>query len=215
MNFEKVWQLFQETDRKFQKMQRAWDHSFQETRREFQEMQQAWDHSFQEMRRERQASQQDLNRRFRETDKKMKALQDLFEGQWGKLMESLVEGDLVHLLGKRGIQVNDTSTRRKGSRNGESYEFDIIAHNGEEIVIVEVKTTLRVGLVKKFIKRLQQARHYLPEFRTYRVFGAVAYLRAEQASDQHAQNQGLFVVRATGDSAAIVNPADFQPRQFG
>ena len=199
LNFEKVWQLFQETDRKFQEMQRAWDHSFQETRHEFQEMQQAWDHSFQEMRRELQASQQDLDRRFRETDKKMKALQDLFEGQWGK----------------RGIQVNDTSTRREGSRNGESYEFDIIAHNGEEIVIVEVKTTLRVGLVKKFIKRLQQARHYLSEFRTYRVFGAVAYLRAEQASDQHAQNQGLFVIRATGDSAAIVNPADFQPRQFG
>jgi len=80
LNFEKVWQLFQYTDRI-----------------------------------------------LRETDKKMKALQDLFEGQWGKLMESLVEGDLVHLLGKRGIQVRDTSTRRKGCRNGENYEFDIIA----------------------------------------------------------------------------------------
>ncbi len=93
----------------------------------------------------------------------MKALQDLFEGQWGKLMESLVEGDLVRLLDKRGIQVNDTSTRRKGSRNGEHYEFDIIAHNGEEIVIVEVKTTLQVGPVKKFIKRLHRAKDYLPE----------------------------------------------------
>jgi len=28
----------------------------------------------------------------------MKALQELFEGQWGKLVESLVEGDLVNLL---------------------------------------------------------------------------------------------------------------------
>jgi len=137
------------------------------------------------------------------------------EGQWGKLIESLVEGDLVRLLDKRGIRVNDTSTRRKGARNGESYEFDIIAHNGEEIVIVEVKTTLRVREVEKFIAQLQRAKHYLPEYRTYRVFGAVAYLRAEQAGDQYAQNQGLFVIRAMGDSAAVVNPAGFRPRKFG
>jgi len=35
LSFEKIWQLFQETDCKFQEMQRAWDHSFQEMRREF------------------------------------------------------------------------------------------------------------------------------------------------------------------------------------
>jgi len=211
LNFKKIWQLFQETDRRFKET----DRRFKETDRQFKEMQRAWDHSFQETRREFQETQQALDRRFQETDKKMKALQDLFEGQWGKLMESLVEGDLVRLLSKRGIQVNDTSTRRKGARNGESYEFDIIAHNGEEIVIVEVKTTLRARPVEQFIERLQRARHYLPEFRTYRIFGAVAYLRAEQASDRYAQNQGLFVIRATGDSAAIVNPADFRPRTFG
>jgi len=76
-------------------------------------------------------------------------------------------------------------------------------------------TTLRAKPVGQFIERLQRAKHYLPEYRTYRVFGAMAYLRVEQVSDQYAQNQGLFVIRATGDSAAIFNPADFQPRKFG
>jgi len=175
LNFEKVWQLFQETDRKFR----------------------------------------ETDRMFKETDKKMKALQELFEGQWGKLVESLVEGDLVRLLGRHGIRVYDTSTRRKGCRDGENYEFDIIAHNGEEIIIVEVKTTLRVRLVDKFIERLHRAKRYLPEYKDHRVLGAVAYLRAEQASDQYAQNQGLFVIRATDSSAVIVNPAGFEPRKFG
>ncbi|MBP6445942.1 MAG: hypothetical protein KA341_04005, partial [Saprospiraceae bacterium] len=36
--------------------------------------------------------------KFKETDKRIKAAFDLFEGQWGKLMESLVEGDLIKLL---------------------------------------------------------------------------------------------------------------------
>jgi len=40
-------------------------------------------------------------------------------------------------------------------------------------------------------------------------------LCAEQGSDRQAQNQGLFVIRATGDSAAIANPTGFQPRKLG
>lgn len=104
-------------------------------------------------------------------------------------MESLVERDLVHLLSDYGIRV-DTSTRRKGRRNGENYEFDIIAHNREEIVIVEVKTTLWVGLVDKFIRQLHRAKRYLPEYRTHTVLGVVAYLRAEQASEQLRKTRG-------------------------
>jgi len=222
LNFEKVWQLFQETDRKFQETdrkfqesQRALDHRFQVIHDEFQESQRALDHRFQAIHDEFQEIQRALDRRFRETDKKMQVLQELFEGQWGKLMESLVEGDLVNLLQGHGIRINDTSTRRKGCRGGENYEFDIIAHDGEQIVVVEVKTTLWVGLVDKFIDRLHRAKDYMPEYATHTVFGAVAYLRAEQGSDRYAQNQGLFVIRATGNSAAIVNPAGFQPRKFG
>jgi len=54
----------------------------------------------------------------------------------------------------------------RGSRDGESYEFNIIAHDGEEVVIVEVKTTLRVRRVEKFIERLHRAKRYLPEYGT-------------------------------------------------
>lgn len=43
---------------------------------------------------------QEMDRRFKETGKKIKALEELFVGQWGKLVESLVEGGLVRLLGK-------------------------------------------------------------------------------------------------------------------
>lgn len=207
LNFEQVWQLFRETDHRFQET----DRRFKETDRKFQETRL----EFRETRQEFQETQRALDRRFQETDRKMRALQNLFEGQWGKLMESLVEGDLVHLLQARDVRIMDTSTRRKGHRDGENYEFDIVAHNGEEIVIVEVKTTLRVGHIDAFIRRLHRAKRYMPEYRTHRVLGAVAYLRAEEASDQYGQRQGLFVIRATGDSAAIVNSKDFRPRKFG
>jgi len=156
----------------------------------------------------------DTDERFKETDRQIKKAIGLFETQWGKLMESLVEGDLVRILQERGIAIRDTSSRRKGTYEGKQYEFDIIAHNGKEIVVVEVKTTLRVKHVKEHIDRLKQVKLWLKEYSRYKIYGAVAFLRAEEEADIYAQNQNLFVIRATGDSASILNPQEFKPRIF-
>ncbi len=129
-------------------------------------------------------------------------------------MESLVEGDLMPILQHRGIKITQTSTRRKGSFGGKNFEFDIIAHNGGEIVLVEVKTTLKPDDVKDFVKKLDPAKTWLPEYRNFKICGAVAYLQANSAAPEFAQTQGLLVIRATGNSAAIINEADFVPKAF-
>jgi Holliday junction resolvase-like predicted endonuclease len=152
--------------------------------------------------------------KFKETDQKIKEAFDLFTGQWGKLIESLVEGDIVNLLQKRGLSVHDTSTRRKGNHKGENFEFDIIVHNGDSIVIVEVKTTLRVKHVKEFVKKLKKASTWMDEYKNYKVYGAVAFLKAEENSDAFAESESLFVIRATGNSSSIMNQADFTPKIF-
>ena len=46
------------------------------------------------------------------------------------------------------------------------------------------------------------------------IYGAVAYLRAEEEANKYAERQGLFVIRATGDSASIINKKDFKPTAF-
>jgi Holliday junction resolvase-like predicted endonuclease len=155
-----------------------------------------------------------LSERFKATDDRIKQAFNLFESQWGKLIESLVEGDLVRILNQRDLGISDTTLRRKGNRGGENYEFDIIAHNTTEIVIVEVKTTLRVKDVKKFLDKMAKAKRWMPEYKDYRVLGAVAFLRAEENAEAMGETQGLFVIRATGDSAVIVNRPEFVPKSF-
>lgn len=152
--------------------------------------------------------------RFKDTDKRINKAFELFESQWGKLIEALVEGDLVRVLNERGIAVAETATRRKGRRGGHNYEFDIIAHDATQIVVVEVKTTLRVKHVEHFLEKMSHAKEWMAEYKNYEVLGAVAFLLAEEAADTLAEKKGLFVIRATGDSAAIVNADDFQPRRF-
>ena len=158
--------------------------------------------------------QKQTDRQMKQTDRQMKKLAGLFTSQWGALMESLVEGDLVPLLQARGITVRHTHTRMRGRRNGEHYEFDILAENGEEVVVVEVKTTLRAEDVAQFLEKLGKFTEYAPGYQGKKIYGAVAYLKTDASVVVHAERQGLFVIRATGNSASIVNEADFRPRVF-
>ena len=195
VSFNDVWKMFQVTDKQFK-----------ETDKKMQETDQRM--------KETDKRMKETDKRIKETDKRMKELQNLFISQWGKLIESLVKGDLVRVLNERGVAVQDTSERRKGNYKGTSYEFDIIARNGKEVVIVEVKTTLRPNDVKDFIDKLQHVKEWLQEYKDNTVYGAVAFLTDDGASARMAEKRGLFAIRATGDSATIVNEKGFKPRWF-
>ena len=156
-----------------------------------------------------------LERQGQETDLRLRKLDELFNGQWGKLMESLVEGDLVKLLAERGMAVDHTINNPKKNYGPRRWEFDILAIDGREVVVVEVKTTLKVADVDYFVERLQDFPELMPEYADRRVYGAVAYLKSHESVNVHAGRQGLFVIRATGSSATITNDAGFTPRAFG
>ncbi len=221
-----VWRLFQETDRQMKESAQEANRRFQEADRRFQETERLIKESSLETERvikesaletERLMKESSLetDRKFKETDQKFKELKDLFTSQWGRLMEALVEGDLVPLLIQHGIPVSDTSTRLKGKcPDGGNYEFDILAHNGIEMVVVEVKTTLRPDDVKHFLYKLDHMKGWIPRYAQNRIYGAVAWLTADAGAESMAENRGLLSIRATGDSASIVNAATFRPRTW-
>jgi hypothetical protein len=213
-----VWRLFQETDRRFQETDRLLKEQAREADRRFQEterLSQETKRLFQETERRFQETDrrfQETDRLFRETDKKLDKLDSLFNSQWGRLIESLVDGALVPLLNQRGIRVEQTTTRAKGCHEGQNWEFDIIAINGQEVVIVEVKTTLRPNDVRRFLKKLGHAKQWMRQYAHNTIYGAMAYLVADAGAETMAGHRGLFVIRATGDGAAITNGSDFSPR---
>ena len=79
-------------------------------------------------------------------------------------MESLVEGDLVKLLSERGMAVDHTINNPKKNYGPRRWEFDILAVDGREVVVVEVKTTLKVDDVDYFVERLQDFSELMPEY---------------------------------------------------
>lgn len=200
ITLEDVWALFKETDRIIKENAQAAEKRFQETEQLLKEISQEAD------RRSIEA-----DKRSKETDRKLNKLEYLFTSQWGKLVESLVRGALVKLFNERGIPVQHTLQRARGTHQGNPWEVDIIVKNGHEVIIVEVKTTLRPDDVKDFLKKLPHIKTWLKEYADNTLYGAMAYLSADAGSEQMAQQRGLFVIKATGDSALIENPLDFIP----
>ena len=169
-----------------------------------------------EAERRQEESEKEAKRLRREMDRGFKRLDKLFTGQWGKLMEALVDGDLVELLKGKGVAVEKTVQNIKKEKDGERWQVDIVAINGDEVVVVEVKTTMKVGDVKRFVERTlgRFADEICPEYKDKTVYGAMAYLKEEENSAKYAEREGLFVVRATGSSSSIVNGTEFVPKVF-
>ena len=206
LTYQQVLNLIKATndmlDKKFEETRSILDSKFQATDLKFQ----ATDLKFQATDKELK----DLIKFSKEQDKKVKELNKLFVNQWGQLVESLVEGKMVELLNQRGIKVQQTATNLKSSRN--EAEFDIIAENGKEIVVIEVKTTLRKEYTDEFLEKLDNFKNYFPKYKDNIIYGAVAYLKSPINIAKYSAKQDLFLIKATGDSAFIVNPEDFKPK---
>ena len=161
--------------------------------------------SREELRQSRKKFEEELEKSHKEFDKKMNKMRGIWSNAWGDFVESLVSGSLVEMLQDWIPSINLIMKNIEGQRNGHDCEFDIIAVNDKFLVAVEVKSTLSVQDVRDFLKKLKNFSMLLPQFKDYKIYGAVAYLKVTQNAEKFAMRQRLFAIRATGDSGEILN----------
>lgn len=150
---------------------------------------------------------------MKETDKKIKGLSELFTGQWGKLVEALVDSGLPKVFRKQGIAVRQVSRRHEIYDGAVKIaEIDVLLHNGGEDVAVEVKTTLRSKDVKEHLARLKKVRAAVPAYSTggKKLYGAVAALKFDAEADLFAERQGMFVLKSSEGIFEIINGSGFR-----
>lgn len=175
--------------------------------------------SFKEIRelfKETDSKFKETDSKFKETEQRIKELASLFTGQWGKLVESLAESGIVELLQQRGIEITKLSRRIDAKKNGRQMEIDFLITNSSELVVGEVKSTMKVDDVREFLKKLGEFLSFFPEYRNYRVYGAMIGIQIEESADKFAYRNGLFVFKVGGGGTlTILNDETFQPVDFG
>ncbi len=182
--------------------------------KEWKERHAKWDKGMAELRASQRETDEQIKQTKREmekTDKKLREFIGEFGHRWGKLGENLVKGALVEKLREKGVKKINRVV--ENAKKGD-LEYDIIAVNGKEVVIVEVKATLRPPDVYKFMENIKKFKTHWPEYKDKVVYGSIAYLlKANKKAEKVAEEEGFFVVEAVGD-VIIKNKKSFKPKVF-
>lgn len=185
-SFEKVWLMFQESQKEF-------DRRNQELEKKF----------------------QDTDKRFQDTDKKINVLSDLFTSQWGKLVEALLGPHCIKLFQDRGIAITQTQSNVKSSKGGSNMEIEVFLVDDTECVLVEIKTTAKVVHINELIKTLENFKTFFPRYADCKVYGAIASLKFDEKCEKYAESKGLYVIKSKGEGLVeIKNPLNFKPKAF-
>jgi hypothetical protein len=198
LTFEKVWALFQESDRRMQES----DRRMQESDRRMQES----DRRIQEMDRR-------LRETMRETDRKISKL----GSRIGDLVEELIAPNILEKFNKLGYVFGKVAPKVRYSDFRGQYmaEVDLLLENGDTVLAVEVKTNLTNADVREHIKRMEKLRRYADEHGDLRkLVGAVAGAVASAEVKAFAIKQGFFVLEQSGDTVRISVPESFKPREW-
>jgi len=200
LNFEKVWFMYQETDKKFQET----DKKFQETDKKFQETERL------------------LNEKFRATEREIDKLQKIIKstneelGGIGKSNGKIAE-DLFYRSLEKSMQVGelkfdfiDKNTTRK--RNGVAGEYDIILYNEYKILVVEVKYIFRMKYLDKFYNsELKNFKTLYSEYSNYKIYGAIAAMSFEEGVIEAAEEYGFYILTQNNKTISLLNNVNFEP----
>jgi len=160
-----------------------------------------------------------LNRTDAQLRKTIQKL-DNIGSQLGEL--GLVQGEVAEDLFFRNLRgvfkkarIDLKKVKRNLKRKGEG-EFDLVAENGDKVLVVEVKNKLEKRMVDRFLeKKLPRFKELFPEYEKYQVIGGMGALVVKDDVGRYAEKAGLYVLTQTDEGgAALLNREGFKPRTF-
>ena len=207
LTFEKVWAMFQETDRQMKET----DRRMQETDRIVQE------NALQMKETDRRLKE--TERLVKETSKQMGGLNNSF----GELAEHLVAPGVVERFNELGFHFDAVAERglkffdKKGNIKA---EIDILLENSACIIVVEVKSSPKIGDndkdkddIEHHKKRLSILRDHRPEDRR-KILGAIAGAVFKKGVKEAIIAAGFYVLQQSGDTMEICIPEGFKPSEW-
>ena len=189
LSFEKVWAMFQETDKKFQ-----------ETDKKIQETNQLINKNAQEI--------NDLGRQ-------MGGLHNSF----GEMAEHLVAPGIARRFNELGYHFTIEITKRFiiKDQGKTKAEIDILLENGDCIIAVEVKARVQADKenndINHHIHRLAILRKYWP-MEQRKLLGAIAGAIFEPGAKEAALQAGFFILEQSGDTMQMNIPEGFVPKEW-
>jgi hypothetical protein len=196
LTFEKVWAMFQETDKKFQEANKR----LEKTERMI----------------DKNGKQLDKTERMIiRNGRQIGGLHRSF----GEIAEHLVAPGIEKRFNQLGYHFDEMAPKGHKIIDKETgkvlTEIDILLENGDTIIVVEVKAKPAIQDIEHHIKRieiLRNRRHSINDKR--KILGAIAGAIYEDEVKEAVREAGFFVIEQSGDTMKIDMPEGFVPREF-
>ena len=126
--------------------------------------------------------------------------------------ESMIQEDEFAEALREEMQIGDIVLTEVMTRQKSGREYDLLAINGEAVVVGEVKHRLNARDVKRFVtKALPDFINHFPEYAGFKIYGMVAGDVINEAADTEAKKSGLFVLRLKNKSLLVSNVEGAKP----
>ena len=135
----------------------------------------------------------------------------------------LVQGEVAEDLFYRNVQYLFKEERdmifsdvKRNLKKKGAGEYDIVAVNGDAVLVIEVKNKLQKRMVDKFVeKKLAKFKEIFPKYRERRLFGGMGALVVKDDVSRYAEKAGLYVLTQTSEGgAALLNRKNFRAKEF-
>jgi len=205
---EEVWRLFRETDLKFQET----DRQFKEGERRLQETERLMKEQSRELDRRFKETERLMKERSRELDRRIGEL----GGRLGDFVEGLIKPSVARLFQERGIPIHKTYSD-VSANNPElalATQIDLFVINNNACALIEVKSKLSVDDVNDHLERMEKFKPLFPEYADKKAFGVVAAMVIPEDVARYAYRKGFFIIAQKGETAEMLNDAQFEPRAW-
>jgi hypothetical protein len=153
-----------------------------------------------------------LDRTIKKLDDIGRQLGDLGLVQ-GEVAEDLFYRNLASVFKKRNLDFEKIRRNLKSKGVG---EYDIVAEDGKQVLVIEVKNKLEKRMVDQFVDvKIRRFKDAFPKYRGYRVLGRIGALVVKDDVGRYAEKAGLFVLTQTSEGGAtLLNRKDFKAKEF-
>jgi hypothetical protein len=209
LTFEKVWAMFQETDKKMQAMSQETAAQMKETDKKIQAMSQETDKKIQET----AAEIKKTGAQIKDLGRQMGGLHHSF----GDLAENLVAPNLVAKFRELKYTFTKSScdVKFKDSKGITLAEVDTWLENGDAVLAAEIKGKLLKRDVDDHLERMKVLQGYAKEHGDKRkLLGAVAGGVVRKDARDYAVKNGFYVIEQSGDTLKIEMPEGFKPKTW-
>ncbi|MDR0998335.1 MAG: hypothetical protein LBL70_04650 [Treponema sp.] len=208
LTFEKVWAMFQETDKQIKEMSKEADLR----RAEIDRQQEETGRLIEEMSRKADLRQEETSRVVKELSKNIGGLNNSF-GRWA---EEMVSAKLWEKFRALGYTFTQGGPREFWENDRMVAQVDMMLENGDYVMLVEIKSNLTAEDADRHIERIGKTREQLDKRGDRRkLVGAAAGMVVTKEAREYAQRKGLYVLVQSGDTVAVAEaPEGFKVREW-